>query len=140
MAKHPFLTPNTIQFEKKHLLVPPMPVIPFIEGDGIGTDIWPAAKRVIDAAISRAYGKDRQLGWRQVFAGERAFKDLNNWLPDETLEAFKTYHIGIKGPLTTPIGEGVRSINVALRKSLDLYVCVRPVQYFDGVPLSHAPS
>jgi isocitrate dehydrogenase len=113
------------------LLVPEEPIIPFIEGDGIGVDIWPAAKLVLDAAAAK-YGK--RVEWKEVLAGEKAFNETGNWLPDETVEAFREHLIGIKGPLTTPIGGGIRSLNVALRQLLDLYVCLRPVRWFAGVP------
>ena len=112
------------------LSVPDHPVLPFIEGDGTGPDIWRASVRVFDAAVAKAYGGQRQIAWMEVFAGEKSFKRFNTWLPDETVEAFKDYLVGIKGPLTTPIGGGIRSLNVALRKLLDLYVCLRPVRYF----------
>jgi isocitrate dehydrogenase len=113
------------------LNVPDEPVIPFIEGDGTGVDIWPAAKLVLDAAAAK-HGKS--IAWREVLAGEKAFNETGNWLPDETIEVFREYLIGIKGPLTTPVGGGFRSLNVALRQILDLYVCLRPIRYFDGVP------
>jgi isocitrate dehydrogenase len=116
------------------LRVPDTPIIPFIEGDGTGPDIWRAAQRVFDAAVEKAYTGRRRIVWKEVLAGEKAFNQVNNWLPDETVEAFKTYLVGIKGPLTTPIGGGIRSLNVALRQLLDLYVCLRPVRYFAGVP------
>src|SRR5438093_1555623 len=116
------------------LHVPDQPILPFIEGDGTGPDIWRASVRVFDAAVEKAYGGTRRIVWKEVLAGEKAFNQLNNWLPDETVEAFKTYLVGIKGPLTTPIGGGIRSLNVALRQLLDLYVCLRPVRYFAGVP------
>ena len=116
------------------LQVPDQPVIPFIEGDGTGPDIWRASVRVLDAAVAKAYGGKRKLVWMEVFAGEKCFKAYNSWLIDETVEAFKEYLVGIKGPLTTPIGGGIRSLNVALRKLLDLYVCLRPVRWFNGVP------
>lgn len=116
------------------LEVPSMPVIPFIEGDGTGPDIWKASVRVFDAAVSKAYGNDRKIQWKEVLAGEKAFNQTGNWLPEETLEAFRTYLVGIKGPLTTPVGGGIRSLNVALRQELDLYACVRPVRWFTGVP------
>ncbi len=109
-------------------------VIPYIEGDGTGPDIWKASQRVFDAAVEKAYKGARKIEWLEVLAGEKAFKQVNNWLPDETLEAFKKYKIGIKGPLTTPVGGGIRSLNVALRQILDLYVCLRPVRWFEGVP------
>ncbi|NUM46915.1 MAG: NADP-dependent isocitrate dehydrogenase, partial [Anaerolineales bacterium] len=107
---------------------------PFIEGDGTGRDIWRASVRVLDAAVEKAYGGNRKIAWMEVYAGEKAFTQFNNWLPDETIEAFKEFLVGIKGPLTTPIGGGIRSLNVALRKALDLYVCLRPVRWFQGVP------
>jgi isocitrate dehydrogenase len=116
------------------LTVPDQPVIPFIRGDGTGPDIWAASVRVFDAAVQKAYGGKRKISWFEVFAGEESFKRFNNWLPDDTVEAFKDYLVGIKGPLTTPIGGGIRSLNVALRQMLDLYVCLRPVQWFTGVP------
>src|SRR5947199_5304949 len=116
------------------LNVPENPVIPFIRGDGTGPDIWAASVRVFDTAIQKAYGGKRKISWFEVFAGEESFKKFNNWLPDDTVEAFKDYLVGIKGPLTTPVGGGIRSLNVALRQLLDLYVCLRPVQYFTGVP------
>jgi isocitrate dehydrogenase len=116
------------------LVVPDNPVIPFIRGDGTGPDIWAASVRVFDAAVQKASGGKRQVSWFEVFAGETAFKKFNNWLPDDTVQAFKDYLVGIKGPLTTPVGGGIRSLNVALRQMLDLYVCLRPVQYFQGVP------
>jgi isocitrate dehydrogenase len=116
------------------LQVPDHPIIPFIEGDGTGPDIWRASVRVFDAAVDKAYGGKRRIQWREVLAGEKAFKQVNNWLPDETLDAFRTYLVGIKGPLTTPVGGGIRSLNVALRQVLDLYVCLRPVRWFRGVP------
>jgi isocitrate dehydrogenase len=119
---------------KNHLQVPDQPIIPFIEGDGTGRDIWRASQRVLDAAVKKAYAGKKSIAWHEVLAGEKAFKETNNWLPDETVEAFRTYLVGIKGPLTTPIGGGIRSLNVALRQMLDLYVCLRPVRWFQGVP------
>jgi isocitrate dehydrogenase len=116
------------------LQVPDRPIIPFIEGDGTGRDIWRASVRVLDAAVEKAYGGRRQIAWTEVYAGEKAFTKFNTWLPDETIQAFREYLIGIKGPLTTPIGGGIRSLNVALRQLLDLYVCLRPVRWFRGVP------
>src|SRR3954466_4584459 len=113
---------------------PKDPTIPFIEGDGTGRDIWRASVRVFDAAVEKAYKGERKIQWKEVLAGEKAFTQTKNWLPDETVEAFKKYKVGIKGPLTTPVGGGIRSLNVALRQLLDLYVCLRPVQYFNGVP------
>src|SRR5687767_9241846 len=116
------------------LLVPDDPIIPFIEGDGTGPDIWAASVRVMDAAVEKAYGGKRKIEWKEVLAGEKAFNQTGSWLPDETLQAFDKYLIGIKGPLTTPVGGGIRSLNVALRQILDLYVCLRPVRWFEGVP------
>jgi isocitrate dehydrogenase len=116
------------------LHVPDRPILPFIEGDGTGRDIWRASVRVMDAAVEKAYGGRKKIAWMEVYAGEKAFTKFNNWLPDETVEAYKEYLIGIKGPLTTPIGGGIRSLNVALRQMLDLYVCLRPVRWFKGVP------
>jgi len=116
------------------LSVPDHPIVPFIEGDGTGRDIWRASEAVFDAAVQKAYGGKRKIAWHEVLAGEKAFKAVNNWLPDATIEAFRNYLVGIKGPLTTPIGGGIRSLNVALRQMLDLYVCLRPVRYFRGVP------
>ena len=116
------------------LNVPDRPILPFIEGDGTGRDIWRASVRVLDAAVEKAYGGKRTIQWMEVYAGEQAFTKFNNWLPDETIAAFREYLIGIKGPLTTPIGGGIRSLNVALRQMLDLYVCLRPVRWFKGVP------
>ena len=116
------------------LQVPDRPILPFIEGDGTGPDIWRASVRVLDAAVAKAYGGRRQIVWMEVFAGEKCFNQFGTWLPDETVEAFKEYRVGIKGPLTTPVGGGIRSLNVALRKLLDLYVCLRPVRWFEGVP------
>ena len=116
------------------LNVPDQPILPFIRGDGTGPDIWAASERVFDAAVHKAYGRKRKAAWFEVFAGETAFKKFNNWLPDDTVDAFKEFLVGIKGPLTTPVGGGIRSLNVALRQMLDLYVCLRPVQYFTGVP------
>ncbi|GAB4203731.1 MAG: NADP-dependent isocitrate dehydrogenase [Sandaracinaceae bacterium] len=116
------------------LQVPNDPIIPFIEGDGTGRDIWKAAVRVLDAAVEKAYGGKRKIHWWEVYAGEKAFLTYDTWLPDETVEGFKKYLVGIKGPLTTPIGGGIRSLNVALRQMLDLYVCLRPVRWFKGVP------
>jgi isocitrate dehydrogenase len=116
------------------LAVPDNPIIPFVEGDGTGRDIWRATVRVLDAAVQHAYAGKRQIQWMEVYAGEKAYNQFGSWLPDETIEAFKEFLVGIKGPLTTPIGGGIRSLNVALRKYLDLYVCQRPVRYFSGVP------
>jgi isocitrate dehydrogenase len=116
------------------LVVPDDPIIPFIEGDGIGPDIWAASVRVFDAAVERAYGGSRKVGWEEVLAGEKAFNETGDWLPQATIDAFEQYLVGIKGPLTTPVGGGIRSLNVALRQELDLYVCIRPVRWFHGVP------
>src|SRR5580704_2101120 len=116
------------------LVVPDHPILPFIEGDGTGRDIWRASQRVLDAAVAKAYGGKKKIAWLEVLAGEKAWKLENDWLPDATVEAFRKYLVGIKGPLTTPIGGGIRSLNVALRQLLDLYVCLRPVQWFEGVP------
>jgi isocitrate dehydrogenase len=123
-----------ISIQNGKLSVPEQPVLPFIRGDGTGPDIWAASQRVFDAAVAKAYGGKRKVAWFEVFAGETAKNKFDNWLPDDTVEAFKEYLVGIKGPLTTPIGGGIRSLNVALRQQLDLYVCLRPVQYFKGVP------
>jgi len=125
---------DKIIFEKDRLIVPDNPVIPFIEGDGIGPDIWKAAKKVIDRAVEICRGNSgRQIVWKEILAGEKAFKETGEWLPEETITAFREYRIGIKGPLTTPVGGGIRSLNVALRQILDLYACVRPIRHFPGV-------
>jgi isocitrate dehydrogenase len=123
-----------ISIKDGKLQVPDNPILPFIEGDGTGRDIWRASVRVFDAAVDKAYGGKRKIHWMEVFAGEKAFHQFQTWLPDETIEAFTEFMVGIKGPLTTPIGGGIRSLNVALRKMLDLYVCQRPVRYYNGVP------
>ncbi len=123
-----------ITIKNGELSVPNNPIIPFIEGDGTGRDIWRACRRVLDAAVEKAYGGKRKLVWMEVYAGEKAYNQFQSWLPEETLQAFKEFLIGIKGPLTTPIGGGMRSLNVALRKELDLYVCQRPVRWYEGVP------
>ena len=123
-----------IKFSKGKLNVPSNPIIPFIEGDGIGVDIWPASKMVFDAAVEKAYGGDRKIVWKEVLAGEKAFNETGNWLPQETLDYFKEYLVGIKGPLTTPVGRGITSLNVTLRQKLDLFACVRPVRWFNGTP------
>ena len=115
-------------------VVPDNPILPFIEGDGTGRDIWRASERVLDAAVAKAYGGKKKIAWYEVYAGEKAYKHFNSWLPEETVAAFRKYLVGIKGPLTTPIGGGIRSLNVALRQMLDLYVCLRPVRWFEGVP------
>ena len=123
-----------ISINNGKLNVPENPVLPFIRGDGTGPDIWAASERVFDAAVKKAYGGKRKVVWFEVFAGEASKNKFDTWLPDDTIEAFKEYLVGIKGPLTTPVGGGIRSLNVALRQMLDLYVCLRPVQYFKGVP------
>src|SRR5271168_4064443 len=123
-----------ISIQNGKLTVPDNPILPFIRGDGTGPDIWAASERVFDAAVAKAYGGKRKVSWFEVFAGQAAKDKFDNWLPDDTIEAFKEYLVGIKGPLTTPIGGGIRSLNVALRQMLDLYVCLRPVRYFKGVP------
>ncbi len=123
-----------ITIQNGKLQVPNNPVIPFIEGDGTGPDIWAAASRVLDAAVEKAYGDVRKIAWYEVYAGEKAFNKFGEWLPADTLKAISEYIVAIKGPLTTPVGGGMRSLNVALRQELDLYVCLRPVRYFNGVP------
>jgi isocitrate dehydrogenase len=128
------MTPEKIKLADGKLIVPENPIIPFIEGDGTGPDIWNASVRVFDAAVKKVYGGKRRIEWKEVLAGEKAFKRTGNWLPEETLSDFREYLVGIKGPLTTPVGEGMRSLNVALRQILDLYTCYRPVRYFKGVP------
>lgn len=125
---------TAIQIEKNRLVVPNNPVIPFIKGDGTGPDIWNASVRVFDAAVSKAYRNKKRIYWQEIFAGELAFKEYGEWLPKDTLNAIKKYKVAIKGPLTTPVGGGIRSLNVTLRQELDLYACVRPVRYFEGVP------
>src|SRR5579864_4853484 len=123
-----------ISLKNGKLQVPDRPILPFIEGDGTGPDIWRASVRVFDAAVQKSYGGKKKIAWMEVYAGETAFKKFNEWLPDDTVEAFRTFLVGIKGPLTTPVGGGIRSLNVALRQMLDLFVCLRPVRYFNGVP------
>lgn len=123
-----------IQMQGGRLLVPDFPIMPFIEGDGIGPDLWSASRRVFDHAVQKAYGERRKISWMEVYAGQKSFDRFNTWLPNETIEAFNTFMIGIKGPLTTPVGGGIRSLNVALRKELDLYVCQRPVRWFANLP------
>jgi isocitrate dehydrogenase len=125
---------TAISLKNGRLVVPDDPIIPFIEGDGTGPDIWRASVRVMDEAVRKAYGGKKKIAWQEVLAGEKSFKALNNWLPDETVDAFRKYLVGIKGPLTTPVGGGIRSLNVALRQLLDLYVCLRPVRWYRGVP------
>jgi isocitrate dehydrogenase len=126
--------PTPITLRNGRLNVPDDPIIPFIEGDGTGPDIWRASVRVLDAAVAKAYGGRRMIAWKEVYAGEKSYTQFNTWLPDETVEAFRTYYVGIKGPLTTPVGGGIRSLNVALRQLLDLFVCLRPVRWYKGVP------
>ncbi|MBK8599041.1 MAG: NADP-dependent isocitrate dehydrogenase [Holophagales bacterium] len=125
---------ETIRIVDGKLVVPDNPIVPFIEGDGTGPDIWRSSVRVLDAAVAKAYGGKRKIAWMEVLAGQKSYDALGTWLPDETVQAFKNYLVGIKGPLTTPIGGGIRSLNVALRQLLDLYVCLRPVRWFKGVP------
>ena len=123
-----------IGFENGKFIFPDKPIIPFIEGDGTGRDIWKASVRVFDAAVEKAYGGKRLVAWYEVFAGEKAMGRFKTWLPDDTVNAFRDLRVGIKGPLTTPVGGGIRSLNVALRQILDLYACVRPVKYYKGIP------
>jgi isocitrate dehydrogenase len=128
------MSDQKISISNGKLVVPDNPTLPFIEGDGTGVDIWPASKHVFDSAVEKAYKGKRKINWKEVLAGEKSFNKTGNWLPDETLNVFKEYLVGIKGPLTTPVGGGIRSLNVALRQELDLYACVRPVRWFKGVP------
>jgi len=128
------MSDQKISIANGKLNVPDNPTIPFIEGDGTGVDIWPASQLVFDKAVEKAYGGKRKINWKEVLAGEKAFNKTGNWLPDETLDVFRDYLVGIKGPLTTPVGGGIRSLNVALRQILDLYVCLRPVRWYNGVP------
>jgi isocitrate dehydrogenase len=130
----PPTTGTAITKKDGRLIVPDDPIIPFIEGDGTGPDIWRASVRVLDAAVQKAYGGAKKIVWLEVYAGEKSFKQFNTWLPDDTVEAFRHYLVGIKGPLTTPVGGGIRSLNVALRQLLDLFVCLRPVRWYKGVP------
>ena len=123
-----------IEFSNGKIEVSNNPIIPFIEGDGIGIDIWPASKMVFDAAVEKAYGGEKKIIWKEVLAGEKAFNETGEWLPQETLDTFSEYLVGIKGPLTTPVGGGITSLNVALRQKLDLFACVRPVRWFNGTP------
>ena len=125
---------TAITLKNGQLVVPDDPIVPFIEGDGTGPDIWRASVRVFDEAVRKAYGGKKKIAWQEVYAGEKSFQKFNNWLPDETVDAFRKYFVGIKGPLTTPVGGGIRSLNVALRQLLDLYVCLRPVRWYKGVP------
>jgi isocitrate dehydrogenase len=134
MPDSTLISGSKIRIQDGRLIVPDDPAIPFIEGDGSGPDIWRAARRVLDAAVEQTYAGSRRIHWFEVFAGEKSFNRLGTWLPDETLQAFSDYLVGIKGPLTTPVGGGIRSLNVALRKTLDLYVCLRPVRWFRIVP------
>lgn len=128
------MSDQKITISSGKLTVPENPTIPFIEGDGTGPDIWSASQKVFDAAVAKAYGGKRKINWKEVLAGEKSFNKTGSWLPDETLDAFREYLVGIKGPLTTPVGGGIRSLNVALRQILDLYVCLRPVRWYEGVP------
>ena len=125
---------SKIELINGQLSVPDNPIIPFIEGDGIGPDIWRATVRVLDAAVEKAYQGNKKIHWLEIYAGQKAFDKFNNWLPDETIQSCREFLVSIKGPLTTPIGGGMRSLNVALRQLLDLYVCLRPVRWFKGVP------
>lgn len=127
-------TENITYSEDGKLVVPDKPVVPFIEGDGTGPDIWGATRRVLDASVAKTYGGEKEIQWLEILAGEKAFNKTQSWLPDETMEQIKTYRVAIKGPLTTPVGKGIRSINVTLRQELDLYACVRPVKHITGVP------
>jgi len=122
-----------IGYENGALRVPNRPIVPFIEGDGTGPDIWRASVRVMDAAVERAYGGERKIAWMEVYAGEKSVATTGDWLPDETIQALREFRVSIKGPLSTPVGGGIRSLNVALRQILDLYACIRPVRYFEGV-------
>jgi isocitrate dehydrogenase len=132
-------TGDRITYDNGVLSVPDNPIIPFVEGDGTGADIWRASVRVFDAAIEKAYGGEKKVAWMEVFAGEKAFTNYNDWLPQETIDAMQEFRVSIKGPLTTPVGGGIRSLNVTLRQVLDLYACIRPVRYFEGVgsPMKH---
>lgn len=128
------MSDQKISIQNGKLTVPDNPTIPFIEGDGTGVDIWPASQLVFDKAVEKAYGGKRKINWKEVLAGEKAFNQTGDWMPEETMATFREYLVGIKGPLTTPVGGGIRSLNVALRQDLDLYACVRPVRWFTGVP------
>jgi isocitrate dehydrogenase len=128
------MTSEKIQTQNGELIVPNNPIIPFIEGDGIGPDIWKAARKVLDAAVNKAYNGDKEIDWKEVYAGQKAYDQTGEWLPQATLDTIDEYLLAIKGPLTTPIGGGIRSLNVALRQELDLFTCLRPVRYFEGVP------
>ncbi|MGZ8940954.1 MAG: isocitrate/isopropylmalate family dehydrogenase, partial [Limisphaerales bacterium] len=127
-------TGGKISIQNGKLIVPDQPIIPFIRGDGTGPDIWAASVRVLDAAVAKAYGGQRKIHWLEVYAGEKSNNQFGTWLPESTVQACRDYLVSIKGPLTTPVGGGIRSLNVALRQMLDLYVCLRPVRYFQGVP------
>src|SRR5687767_15533558 len=124
---------QSISISHGRLTVPDHPIIPFIEGDGTGPDIWKASQRVFDAAVEKAYGGERKIAWMEVLAGEKPFTQHKDWLPQETVDALQEFRVSIKGPLTTPVGGGIRSLNVTLRQVLDLYACIRPVRYFEGV-------
>jgi len=128
------MSEQKISIQDGKLNVPDQPTLPFIEGDGTGVDIWPASKLVLDSAVEKAYNGSKSIVWKELLAGEKSFNLNGSWLPKETLDAFKEYFVGIKGPLTTPVGGGIRSLNVALRQELDLFSCVRPVRWFQGVP------
>ena len=128
------MSEQKVTIQNGTLQVPDQPTLPFIEGDGIGVDIWPAAQKVLDAAVEKAYQGSKKIQWKEVYAGEKAYNQNGEWLPAATLDAFREYLVGIKGPLTTPVGGGIRSLNVALRQELDLYACVRPVRWFNGTP------
>ncbi|MGA8101856.1 MAG: isocitrate/isopropylmalate family dehydrogenase, partial [Candidatus Acidiferrales bacterium] len=123
-----------IEYASGQMRVPDAPIIPFIEGDGTGRDIWKASQRVFDAAVQKSYGRARRVAWLEIFAGEKAFNQFQEWLPQDSVDAIRDFRVAIKGPLTTPVGGGIRSLNVTLRQVLDLYACVRPVRYFRGVP------
>ena len=125
---------KAIEFANHHFTVPDQPIIPYIEGDGTGRDIWKASQRVFDAAVQKAYGGKRKVAWLEIYAGEKAYREFKEWLPQDSVDAIQDFRIAIKGPLTTPVGGGIRSLNVTLRQLLDLYACVRPVRYFEGVP------
>ena len=125
---------DKIFFKNSEIDVPDHPIVPFIEGDGIGPDIWKATSRIIEAAVKKSYGVKKKICWMEVFAGEKAKKTCNEWLPEETIDAIRVYKVAIKGPLTTPVGGGIRSLNVSIRQALDLYAAVRPSRYFSGVP------
>src|SRR5215467_4712787 len=125
---------QTIEYKNGEFQIPDLPIIPYIEGDGTGRDIWKASRRVFDAAVEKAYGGRRRIVWYEVLAGEKSFRKTKDWLPQDTLEAIREFRVAIKGPLTTPVGGGIRSLNVTLRQVLDLYSCIRPVKYYKGTP------